>query len=67
MNKSPFLLPLCAIAPWADNVVVSKPFAPTIAPSAITFYRLRLAVALMRVAIAQRFPFQAGASQGARP
>ncbi|ONY24107.1 EamA family transporter [Burkholderia cenocepacia] len=49
MNKSPFLLPFCAIALWAGNVVVSKLSASTIDPSAITFYRLLLAVALMSV------------------
>ncbi|MBL3966975.1 DMT family transporter [Burkholderia sp. KCJ3K979] len=49
MNKSPFLLPFCAIALWAGNVVVSELSASTIDPSAITFYRLLLAVALMSV------------------
>ncbi|SMG00727.1 Permease of the drug/metabolite transporter (DMT) superfamily [Burkholderia singularis] len=49
MNKSPFLFPFCAIALWAGNVVVSKLSASTIDPSAITFYRLLLAVALMSV------------------
>ncbi|MBF5014567.1 DMT family transporter [Burkholderia pseudomultivorans] len=49
MNKSSFLFPFCAIALWAGNVVVSKLSATTIDPSAITFYRLLLAVALMSV------------------
>lgn len=49
MNKSSFLFLFCAIALWAGNVVVSKLSATTIDPSAITFYRLLLAVALMSV------------------
>ncbi|MEB4734045.1 DMT family transporter, partial [Burkholderia contaminans] len=43
------MFPFCAIALWAGNVVVSKLSASTIDPSAITFYRLLLAVALMSV------------------
>ena len=48
MNKSPFLFLLRDRA-GAGNVVVSKLSASTIDPSAITFYRLLLAVALMSV------------------
>jgi drug/metabolite transporter (DMT)-like permease len=47
MKKSYFLFPFVAILLWAGNVVVSKLSARTIDPSAITFYRLLLAVALM--------------------
>jgi len=49
MNKPHYLFPFFAIALWAGNVVVSKLSASTIDPSAITFYRLLLAVALMSV------------------
>jgi len=47
MNKSYYLFPFFAIALWARNVIVSKLSASAIDPSAITFYRLLLAVALM--------------------
>lgn len=47
MKKSYFLFPFVAILLWAGNVIVSKLSAHTIDPSAITFYRLLLAVALM--------------------
>jgi drug/metabolite transporter (DMT)-like permease len=47
MKRSYFLFPFVAILLWAGNVVVSKLSAHTIDPSAITFYRLVLAVALM--------------------
>ncbi|MBB4513137.1 DMT family transporter [Paraburkholderia fungorum] len=47
MKKSYFLFPFVAILLWAGNVIVSKLSARTIDPSAITFYRLLLAVALM--------------------
>lgn len=48
MMKPPaFLLPLGAIVLWAGNVAVSKLSAHTIDPSAITFYRLVVAIALM--------------------
>ncbi|WP_244831965.1 DMT family transporter [Caballeronia sp. TF1N1] len=47
MKRSYFLYPLFAIFLWAGNVIVSKLSAHTIHPSAITFYRLLLAVALM--------------------
>jgi drug/metabolite transporter (DMT)-like permease len=42
-----FLFPLVAILLWAGNVMVSKLSAHTIDPTAITFWRLVLAVALM--------------------
>lgn len=42
-----FLFPLTAILLWAGNVMVSKLSANTIDPTAITFWRLVLAVALM--------------------
>lgn len=42
-----FLYPLGAMLLWAGNVIVSKLSATTIAPSAITFYRLVLALAVM--------------------
>ncbi|QBR02309.1 DMT family transporter [Paraburkholderia pallida] len=42
-----FLFPLTAILLWAGNVMVSKLSAHTIDPTAITFWRLVLAVALM--------------------
>ncbi|MFP3249359.1 MAG: EamA family transporter, partial [Paraburkholderia sp.] len=41
-----FLFPLVAILLWAGNVMVSKLSAHTIDPTAITFWRLMLAVAL---------------------
>lgn len=41
------LFPLIAILLWAGNVMVSKLSAHTIDPTAITFWRLMLAVALM--------------------
>lgn len=41
------LFPFIAIVLWAGNVIVSKLSASTIHPSAITFYRLLLAVSLM--------------------
>lgn len=41
------LFPFTAIVLWAGNVIVSKLSASTIHPSAITFYRLLLAVSLM--------------------
>ncbi|TGP41435.1 DMT family transporter [bacterium M00.F.Ca.ET.228.01.1.1] len=47
MKRSYFLFPFLAILLWAGNVIVSKLSAHTIDPSAITFYRLLLAVALM--------------------
>jgi drug/metabolite transporter (DMT)-like permease len=47
MKRSYFLFPFVAILLWAGNVIVSKLSAHTIDPSAITFYRLLLAVALM--------------------
>jgi drug/metabolite transporter (DMT)-like permease len=49
MKRSYFLYPFVAILLWAGNVIVSKLSADTIDPSAITFYRLLLAVALMSV------------------
>ncbi|MFT4063945.1 DMT family transporter [Paraburkholderia sp.] len=49
MKRSYFLFPFVAILLWAGNVIVSKLSAHTIDPSAITFYRLLLAVALMSV------------------
>jgi drug/metabolite transporter (DMT)-like permease len=42
-----FLFPLAAILLWAGNVMVSKLSAHTIDPTAITFWRLVLAVVLM--------------------
>jgi len=42
-----FLFPLTAILLWAGNVMVSKLSAHLIDPTAITFWRLVLAVALM--------------------
>jgi drug/metabolite transporter (DMT)-like permease len=42
-----FLFPLAAILLWAGNVMVSKLSAHTIDPTAITFWRLVLAVAVM--------------------
>ena len=42
-----YLYPLGAMLLWAGNVIVSKLSATTIAPSAITFYRLVLALAVM--------------------
>ncbi len=42
-----FLFPLVAILLWAGNVMVSKLSAHTIDPTAITFWRLVLAVAVM--------------------
>ena len=47
MKRSYFLFPFVAILLWSGNVVVSKLSAHTIDPSAITFYRLVLAVAVM--------------------
>ncbi|WP_175772884.1 DMT family transporter [Paraburkholderia phenazinium] len=47
MKRSYFLFPFVAILLWAGNVIVSKLSARTIDPSAITFYRLLLAVVLM--------------------
>lgn len=47
-----WLFPLTAMALWAGNVIVSKLAAGIIAPPAITFYRLVVAVALMSVFIA---------------
>jgi drug/metabolite transporter (DMT)-like permease len=47
MTRWNFLFPLAAIVLWAGNVIVSKLSAHTIHPSAITFYRLLLAVTLM--------------------
>ncbi|WP_425306316.1 DMT family transporter [Burkholderia perseverans] len=47
MKPPAFLLPLGAIVLWAGNVAVSKLSAHTIDPSAITFYRLVVAIALM--------------------
>jgi drug/metabolite transporter (DMT)-like permease len=44
-----FLFPLIAILLWAGNVMVSKLSAHAIDPTAITFWRLVLAVALMTV------------------
>ncbi len=44
-----FLFPLVAILLWAGNVMVSKLSAHAIDPTAITFWRLVLAVALMTV------------------
>ncbi|ALS60815.1 DMT family transporter [Pandoraea norimbergensis] len=41
------LYPLGAMLLWAGNVIVSKLSASAIAPSAITFYRLVLAVAVL--------------------
>ncbi|AEA65355.1 DMT family transporter [Burkholderia gladioli] len=47
MKPPAFLFPLGAILLWAGNVAVSKLSASAIDPSAITFYRLLLAIALM--------------------
>ncbi|WP_028217285.1 DMT family transporter [Paraburkholderia oxyphila] len=47
MPRLYFLFPLTAILLWAGNVMVSKLSAHTIDPTAITFWRLALAVALM--------------------
>lgn len=41
------LYPLGAMLLWAGNVIVSKLSASSISPSAITFYRLVLAIAVM--------------------
>ena len=43
----PYLFPLFAILFWAGNVIVSKMAASAISPTAITFYRLILALAIM--------------------
>ena len=43
------LYPFFAIVLWAGNVIVSKLAATTIHPSAITFYRLALAVGMMSI------------------
>ncbi len=42
-----YLFPLFAILFWAGNVIVSKMAASAISPTAITFYRLILALAIM--------------------
>ena len=42
-----YLFPLFAILFWAGNVIVSKMAASAISPTAITFYRLLLALFLM--------------------
>lgn len=42
-----YLFPLFAILFWAGNVIVSKLAASAISPTAITFYRLVLALCLM--------------------
>lgn len=47
-----WLFPLMTMALWAGNVIVSKLAAGIIAPPAITFYRLVVAVALMSLFIA---------------
>lgn len=47
MPRLYFLFPLMAILLWAGNVMVSKLSAHTIDPTAITFWRLVLAVVLM--------------------
>ena len=44
-----YLFPLFAILFWAGNVIVSKMAASAISPTAITFYRLILALAIMGV------------------
>jgi drug/metabolite transporter (DMT)-like permease len=44
---SGYLFPLSAILLWAGNVIVSKMAAGALAPPAITFYRLVLAVTIM--------------------
>lgn len=45
--RTAMLFPFCAIVLWAGNVIVSKLSASSIDPSAITFYRLVLALCLM--------------------
>ncbi|RKP49690.1 DMT family transporter [Pararobbsia silviterrae] len=47
MSAPYFLFPFAAILLWAGNVMVSKLSAGTIDPTAITFWRLVLATALM--------------------
>lgn len=47
MPRYAFLYPLSAILLWSGNVIVSKLSASAIAPGAITFYRLLLAVGLL--------------------
>jgi len=44
---SPYFYPFLAIVLWAGNVIASKMAASAIAPSAITFYRLVLVLAIM--------------------
>jgi len=48
-----YLYPLLAMLLWAGNVVVSKLAASSIAPTAITFYRLVLVLLLMTPFIAR--------------
>ena len=47
MSITSLLFPFMAIVLWAGNVIVSKLAASAISPTAITFYRLILALALM--------------------
>lgn len=47
MSPAAYLFPFLAIVFWAGNVIVSKMAASAISPTAITFYRLVLAVGLM--------------------
>ncbi|AZG11112.1 DMT family transporter [Pigmentiphaga sp. H8] len=47
MSPAAYLFPFLAIVFWAGNVIVSKMAASAIAPTAITFYRLVLAIALL--------------------
>jgi len=47
MSPAAYLFPFLAIVFWAGNVIVSKMAASAISPTAITFYRLVLAIALL--------------------
>ena len=44
-----YLYPFLAMLLWAGNVVVSKLAASSIAPTAITFYRLVLVLLVMEI------------------
>lgn len=53
IHPSSYLYPLAAMLLWAGNVVVSKLAAASIAPTAITFYRLVLVLLLMTPFVAR--------------
>ncbi|KAB8038237.1 DMT family transporter [Janthinobacterium aquaticum] len=53
VHPSSYLYPLAAMLLWAGNVVVSKLASASIAPTAITFYRLVLVLLMMTPFVAR--------------